>query len=202
MRFTISFIEKDVQLITLIIIVDWSVWLLGTVMVASKFILFSLLRLYYFNLLYGTLSLSWTPLHSYFLTLKRSNVLLWHLIWTANVEPKTGIWCKQKCPVQFLNSPADLDDLHPLQPLSLEETLRTNRWGVGELIAEMPIRTSTLIQTSGLRRKRSTICIFTFVLSSLKDKMHFTCLNRSFTNARERMGNFTPLGHRKIEIYR
>ena len=42
---------------------------------------------------------------------------------------------------------------------------------------------------------------FTFVSSSLKDKMHFTCLTGSFTNARERMGNFTPLGHREIEFY-
>ena len=28
--------------------------------------------------------------------------------------------------------------------------------------------------------------------------MHFTCLTRSFTNARERMGNFTPLGLGKL----
>ena len=31
--------------------------------------------------------------------------------------------------------------------------------------------------------------------------MHFTCLTRSFTNARERMGNFTLLGRRKFEFY-
>ena len=110
MRFTISFIGKDVQLITLIIIVNWSVWLLCTVKVASKFILFFLLRLNHFNLLYGTLSPQSLmtpppPPPPYFLSLKWSHVLLWHLIWAANVEPKTGIDVS-KCGVQCLNSPA------------------------------------------------------------------------------------------------
>ena len=42
---------------------------------------------------------------------------------------------------------------------------------------------------------------FTFVLSSLKDKMHFMCLTRHLANASGQMGNFTPLGLRKIELY-
>ena len=125
---------------------------------------------------------------------------------TFNLDSKCGTknqhWCKQKCGVQFLNLTADFDDLCRLHPLSPEEALRTSRWGVGKLIAEMRMRTCNCLKlTSGLRRKRSTSCIFTFVSSSLKDKMHFTSLAQSFTNARERIGNFTPLGRRKIEFY-
>ena len=106
MCFTISFIEKDVQLITPIIIVNWSVWLLCTVKVAPKFISFSLLRLCYFSLLYGILSLSWPPPPlPYFLSLKHSNVLLWHLIWTANMEPTTGIGVSKNVVFNFCIRP-------------------------------------------------------------------------------------------------
>ena len=50
-------------------------------------------------------------------------------------------------------------------------------------------------------KKKIDHLYFYLFSSSLKDKMHFTCLTRSFTNARERIGMFTPLGHRKIEFY-
>ena len=43
--------------------------------------------------------------------------------------------------------------------------------------------------------------IFTFVSSSLKEKMHFTCRTRRLANSSGQMGNFTPLGLRKIEFY-
>ena len=152
--------------------------------------------------LWHTQSLMTTPSHPYFLSLKRSNVLLRHLIWTANVEPKTGIGLSKNVVFNFWICPLILDNLRRLHPLSPEEAPRTSRWGVGELIAEIRMQTcNCLIYPYGLQRKRSTICIFTFVSSSLKDKMHFTCLTRSFTNARERIGNFTPLGRRKIEFY-
>ena len=36
----------------------------------------------------------------------------------------------QKCGVQFLNSPTDLDDLRRLHPLSQEEAPQTSGWGV------------------------------------------------------------------------
>ena len=141
MHFTISFIEKDAQLITLIIIVNWSVWLLCTVKVAPEFMLFFLLRLYYFNLLYGALSLSWPPPPPppphHLLSLKQSNVLLWHLIWTANLEPKTCIDVSKNVVFNVWIRLPILDDLRRLHPLSPEEAPRTSRWGVGELIAEM-----------------------------------------------------------------
>ena len=41
----------------------------------------------------------------------------------------------------------------------------------------------------------------TIVSSSLKVEMHFTCRTQGLANARERMGNFTPLDLRKIEFY-
>ena len=68
-------------------------------------------------------------------------------------------------------------------------------WGV---ITEMPMHTCNCLV---LRQKRSTSCIFTFVSSSLKDKMHFTCQTGRLANASGQMGNFTPLGLRKIEFY-
>ena len=135
MCFTISFIEKDGQLITLIIIMNWSVWLLCKFKVAPKIMLFSLLRLDYFNLLYGTLSLSWTtptahPPTLLFFFLKRIQCLAV----TLNLDSKCGTkdwhWCKQKCGVQFLNSRANLDDLCRLHPLSPQEAPWTSRWGV------------------------------------------------------------------------
>ena len=53
---------------------------------------------------------------------------------TFNLDSKCGIkdryWCKQKCGVGFLNSPADLDNLRPLHPLSPEEAPQISRWGV------------------------------------------------------------------------
>ena len=122
---------------------------------------------------------------------------------TFNLDSKYGtkdrLWCKQNYGVQFLNSPANLGR----SPSSaIPEQRSFHEQAAGELIAEMHISTcNCLILTSGLQRKRSTICIFTFVSSSLKYKMHFMCLTRSFTNAREGMGNFTPLGCRKIEFY-
>ena len=145
MRFTISFIEKDVQLITLIIIVNWSVWLLCTVKVASKFILYSLLRLYYFNLLYGTLSLSWTPLPPppsppIFFPLNDPMSCCDNYL-DIKCGTKDRHWCEQKCCVQFLNLPAALDDHRCLHPLSPEEAPRTSSWRVGELITEMCMHT-------------------------------------------------------------
>ena len=56
----------------------------------------------------------------YFLPLKQSNISLWHLIWAANVVLFDQCWCKQKCGVQCLNSPAVFEDpcgQTPQQPL-------------------------------------------------------------------------------------
>ena len=53
---------------------------------------------------------------------------------TFNLDSKCGTkdlhWCKQKCGVQFLNLPADLDPLRRLYPLRPEEAPRTSHWGV------------------------------------------------------------------------
>ena len=43
--------------------------------------------------------------------------------------------------------------------------------------------------------------LVTFVSSSLKEKMHFTCRTRRLANASGQMGNFTPLGLGKVEFY-
>ena len=106
------------------------------------------------------------PHHPYFLSLKRSNVLLWHLIWTANVEPKTGIGVSKNVVFNYLNSAADFGVLRRLHRLSPEEAPWTSRWGVGELNADMHMRTcNCLIYTSGLQRKRSTSGILTMYFS-------------------------------------
>ena len=56
---------------------------------------------------------------------------------TFNLASKFGTkdrhWCKRKCGVQFLNSPADLDYLRHLHPMSPEEALPTIRWGVNRI---------------------------------------------------------------------
>ena len=56
---------------------------------------------------------------------------------TFNLASKCGTkdrhWCKRKFGVQFLNLPADLDDLRRLHPLSPEEALRTIRCGVNRI---------------------------------------------------------------------
>ena len=132
MRFTISFIEKDAQLITLIIIVNWSVWLLCTVKVAPKFMLFFLLRLYYFNLLYGTLSLSLPPPppppSSFLKTIQCLAV-------TFNLDSKFGtkdrplmlakMWCSMS---EFARRFWTISVVYT--PRSPEEAPRTSRWGV------------------------------------------------------------------------
>ena len=88
-----------------------------------------------------------TPLHHHhhhnphLLSLKRSNVLLWHLIWTANLEPKTDIDVSKNVVFNVWIRPLILDDLRRLHDLSPEEAPRTSRWGVGELIAEIRMRT-------------------------------------------------------------
>ena len=43
--------------------------------------------------------------------------------------------------------------------------------------------------------------LYFYLSSSLKEKMHFTCRTRRLANASGQMGNFTPLGIRKIEFY-
>ena len=47
-------------------------------------------------------------------------------------------WCEQNVVFNVLIRPPILDSLRRLHPLSPEEALRTSRWGVGELITEMP----------------------------------------------------------------
>ena len=171
--------EKDAQLITLIIIVNRSVWLLCTVKVAPKFILFFLLRLYYFHLLYGTVSLSWPhplpppPLFSFLKMIKCLAV-------TFNFGSKCGTkdrhWCKQNVVFNVWICTPNLDDLRHLHPLSPEEAPQTSRWGVNHRDAHAYLQ--LFGKTSGLRWKRSTSCIVTFVSSSLKEKMHFRCQPR------------------------
>ena len=123
------------QLITLIIIVNWSVWWLCTVKVAPKFKLFFLLRLYYF-ICFMAESVSHDPPHTHttppphLLSLKRSNVLQWHLIWTANLEPKTSIDYSKNVVFNVWIRPPILDNLHSLHPPIPEEAPRTSRWGV------------------------------------------------------------------------
>ena len=55
---------------------------------------------------------------------------------TFNLDSKCGTkyrhWCKEKCGVQFLNSPADLDALRRLHPLSPKGAPEQ---AAGELIA-------------------------------------------------------------------
>ena len=67
---------------------------------------------------------------------------------TFNLDSKCGAkdrhWCKQKCGVQFLNLPADLEDLRPLHPLSPEEALRTDRWGVNRIDAHAYLQLSDI----------------------------------------------------------
>ena len=112
MRFTISFIEKDVQLITLIIIVltAEALWHTQSLMTPPP-----------------------PPLFSFLKTIQCLPV-------TFNLDSKCGTkdrhWCKQKC---------DLDDLRRLHPLSPEDAPQTSRWGVGELVAEMRMRTCTCL---------------------------------------------------------
>ena len=68
---------------------------------------------------------------------------------TFNLDSKCGAkdrhWCKQKCGVQFLNLPADLEDLRRLHPLSPEEALRTDRWGVNRIDAHAYLQLSDII---------------------------------------------------------
>ena len=140
MRFTCN-TEKDAQLITLIIIVNRSVWLLCTVKVAPKFILFFLLRLYYFNLLYGTLSLSWPPPPPLFSFLKTIQCIAVTFNFGSKCGTKDRHWCEPNMVFNIWIRPPILDNLRRLQPLSPEKALRTSRWGVGELITEMRMRT-------------------------------------------------------------
>ena len=55
------------------------------------------------------------------------------------MEPK-----KQKCGVQFLNSPADLGALRRLHPLSPEEAPRTGRWRVNRIDAHAYLQLSDI----------------------------------------------------------
>ena len=75
---------------------------------------------------------------------------------------------------------------------------RLHEQAAGELITDA----HAYLQLSGINIrfaiKRSTSCTFTFVSSSLKDKMHFTCRTRRLANV---SGHFTTLGLRKIEFY-
>ena len=132
--------------------------------------------------------------HPYFLSLKRFNVLLSHLILAANAVPKTGIdvskmWCSMS---EF----ARRCRLHPPSP---EEAPGTSRWGVNHRDAHV------YLQLSGINiqfaMKKIDQLYFNLVSSFLKYRMHFTCRTRHLANASGQMGNFTPLGLRKIEFY-
>ena len=109
------------------------------------------------------------------------------------MEPKTAIGVSKNVVFNF-----DLDDLCRLHPLSPEEAPRTIRWGVNRIYAHAYFQLSDIYIR--FAKKKIDHLYFTFASSSLKDKMHFMCLTRSFTSARGRMGNFTPLDPRKIEF--
>ena len=71
-----------------------------------------------------------TPRHPYFISFKQSHVLLWHLIWAANVEPKTGIDVGKNAMLNVWIRQQFMDDLRRLHPLSPEEAPQTSHWGV------------------------------------------------------------------------
>ena len=67
---------------------------------------------------------------------------------TLNLDSKCGTkdwhWCKQKCGVQFLNSPADLDNIRCLHPGSPEEAPQTSCWGVHRIDAHAYLQLSDI----------------------------------------------------------
>ena len=70
--------------------------------------------------------------------------MLWHLIWAANVDPKTGNDVNKNVVVNVWIRPPILDDLrrlHPLGPEEASQILKYSSWGFGELIPEMHMRT-------------------------------------------------------------
>ena len=89
--------------------------------------------------------------------------LLWHLIWTANVEPKTSIDVSKNV-FNFWIRPPILDNLRRLHPLSPEGgsvNKPLGSWGVNCGDAHAYLQLSDI--NIRLWWKRSTICIFTFV---------------------------------------
>ena len=123
-----------------------SVSLLCTVKVAPKFIFLFLLRLYYFNLLYGTLNLSWPcppppppPLFSFLKTIQ-------YLAVTFNFGSKCGIKERHLCEPNVMFNvwicPPILDDLRPLHPLSPEEAPQTSHLGVNHRDAHAHLQMS------------------------------------------------------------
>ena len=122
---------------------------------------------------------------------------------TFNFGSKCGTkdrhWCEQNVVFNVWIRLPILDDLRRLHPQSPEEAPWTSRWGVNHRDAH------AYLQLSGINirfaMKKIDQLNFTFVSSSLKDKMHFTCRTRRLANASVQMGNFTPLGLRKIEFY-
>ena len=121
------------------------------------------------------------------------------IIWVIGVRPNqitwvVGYFAAWKGKKEYYLSKTERSFIKYSQKKALS---LANRSGNGHFCSHAIVKPRMFPSNIGKNRYRNKLPNSGFC----SYKMHFTCRTRSFTNAREQMGNFTPLGLRKIEFY-